>query len=185
MANLRPRRGLTDPGAIPRGRRTHAKQPIRASTATPKDAAMTTEFRPEDYSPRQLVTGKELDRIAATPGEQLTSEEVGHHAYANVNHFINPGIGWLRMAVHGGDEAKAANERALISDRDVLALLAVVASKLPGDSETNIAVLTEKLEAHLHPILDQYSKNALPLIDTDAPFLAWAGEVEKYHASLI
>lgn len=143
---------------------------------------MTTEFRPEDYSARQLVTGKELDRIAATPGAQLTSEEIGHHTYANINHFINPGIGWLRMAVHEGDNEKAAEELAAI---DTPALLDVVADKLPGDYAKNIAALSAKLKVHLKPIFDQYCKSALPLIDTDRPFLLWADEVQEYHAELL
>jgi hypothetical protein len=143
---------------------------------------MTTEFRPEDYSPRQLVTGKELDRIADTSGSELTSEEIGHHAYANINHFINPGIGWLRLAVSEGDSEKAAEELAAINTP---ALLAIVASKLPGDSAVNIAALSAKLTVHLKPIFDQYCKNALPLIDTDRPFLDWADEVQQYHEDLL
>lgn len=89
---------------------------------------MTPEFRPEDYSPRQLVTGQENDRIAAVPGNELTSEEIGHHAYSSINHCINPGIGRLRLAVNHGDNAKAAVELASIN---TTGLLAVVASIRP------------------------------------------------------
>lgn len=143
---------------------------------------MTTEFRTEDHHPRQLVTGKELDRIAATPGSELTGEEIGHHAYANINHFINPGIGWLRLAVSEGDNEKAALELAAI---DTPNLLDVVADKLPGDYAKNIAALSAKLKVHLKPIFDHYCKSALPLIDTDRPFLTWADEVQQYHEELL
>ena len=54
---------------------------------------MTTEFRPEDYSPRQLVTSKELDRIACTLENELTSEEIGHHASCGarmINAILTP-----------------------------------------------------------------------------------------------
>lgn len=146
---------------------------------------MTTEFRLKDISPRQLISGKELDRIAATSVELLTSEEIGHHAYSIVNHFIQPGIGWLRLAANDCDQATVAKELEAIRTTAVPAVLAAVASKLPGDVGQNTEVLGKKLEIHLRPILERYTVSAMPRILLSPPFLAWAEDVEKHHSSLI